>query len=156
MQLKDDEIPTAEEMVDADLGRFDIIYTERLPSRKPTIAPALDEPLPQVYFDSQDPKKITRTKALNRDVPSERTIFNTYEPSVFTDLNLRPVKKFEPITFEEIDNDNNNKITLTELKSYLSKRGYDNDTIDELFSTYDVDNNKSISRAEFTYLKLML
>ena len=134
MQLKDDEVPTAEEMVLADLGIFDEDY----------------------YFDSQDTKKTKRTSALNRDVPSERTMFNEYKPSVFTDLNLRPVKAFEPITFEEIDNDNNNKITLTEMKSYLSKRGYDNDTIDELFNTYDVDKNGNISRSEFTNLKLML
>ena len=155
MQLADDEIPTAEEMVDADLGRFDVIYTERLPSRKPTIVP-LDEPLPQVYFDSEDTKKIKRTKALNRDVPSERTIFNKYEPSVFTDLNLRPVKKFEPITFENIDSDKNNKISKKELSNYLLKRGYDEDTIRDLFETYDTDNDGNITRSEFTNLKLML
>jgi hypothetical protein len=132
MKLKDDEIPTGEEIVDSDLGRFDF------------------------YFDSQDPKKIKRTSALNKDAPSERTIFNEYTPSVFTDLNLRPVKKFEPITFEEIDSDKNQKISKKELSNYLLNRGYDENTIRVLFETYDTDADGNITRAEFTNLKLLL
>ena len=108
-----------------------------------------------IYFDSLDPEK-ENTNALNKDSPSERTIFNEYTPSVFTDLNLRPAKKFEPITFEQIDSDKNNKISLKELNDFLSKKGFDEATIKDLFETYDVDNNKSISRAEFNQLKQML
>ena len=142
MKLKDDEVPTAEEMVLADLGMF---YDDDE-----------DDDDEDYYFDSEDPKKIKRTSALNLDTPSERKIFNEYIPSVFTDLNMRPVKKFEPITFEEIDGDKNQKITLTELKSYLSRRGYDNDTINELFNTYDVDSDGNITRTEFNNLKSLL
>lgn len=108
-----------------------------------------------IYFDSLDPDK-ENTNALNKDSPNERTIFNEYIPSVFTDLNLRPVKKFEPITFEEIDSDKNNKISLKELNDYLSKRGYDQGTIKDLFETFDTDNNGSISRREFIDLRQMV
>jgi len=133
MKMKNQYIPTPEELVDSDLGNF--------------------EPL---YFDSQDPKKIKRTFALNKDVPYERTIFNKYTPSVFTDLNLRPVKKFEPMTFEEIDSDKNEKISLKELSNYLLSKNYDEDTIKDLFETYDTNNDGFITRTEFTNLKLMV
>jgi len=108
-----------------------------------------------IYFDSLDPKK-ENTNALNKDSPSERTIFNEYTPSVFTDLNLRPAKKFEPITFEAIDSDKNNKISLKELNDYLSKRGYDEATIKDLFESFDFNNDGSISRSEFVDLKTRL
>ena len=108
-----------------------------------------------IYFDSLDTKK-KNTIALNKDVPSERTIFNEYIPSVFTDINIKPAKKFKPMTFEEVDSDKNDKISLKELNDYLSKRGYDEQTIKNLFETYDTDNNGNISRTEFTDLKQMV
>lgn len=143
--ISPDEI-TPEEYVLCDMGLF---YDE-------DECEVDDTPPSPVYFSADDPEKTKRTAALTRDVPSERTIFNIYEPSVFTDLNLRPVKPFEPITFEEIDSDNNNKITKKELSSYLSKRGYDDDTITQLFDTYDINKDGSITRNEFTDLKRML
>jgi len=145
MKLKEDEVPTAEEMVLADLGIF-----EPLP---PVLG--IFEPLPPVYFDSADPKK-KNTNALTREDPTEREIFNKYIPSVFTDINMKPAKKFDPINFGDIDTDGNDKITLKELKSYLSVRNYDDNTIEELFKTYDTDNDNGISRAEFTDLRLMV
>ena len=135
MNLKNEYVPTAEEMVLSDMGIF--------------------EPLPPVYFDSLDPKK-RNTNALTRDNPTERKIFNEYIPSVFTDINMKPPKSFDPITFDDIDDDGNNKITFEELKSYLLKRNYDENTIEDLFKTYDIDDNGSISRTEFNNLKLMV
>lgn len=135
MNLKNEDVPTAEEMVLSDMGIF--------------------EPLPSVYFDSLDPKK-QNTNALTRDNPTERKMFNEYIPSVFTDINMKPPKPFDPITFDDIDDDGNNKITFEELKSYLLKRNYDENTIEDLFKTYDIDNDGSISRTEFNNLKLMV
>ncbi len=183
-ETMDEVFIDAEDYVDSDMGNFgslnmDFILIEKekkdisVPTLKPTITKftaskalvpyfGLREETPEpvlksqpIYFDNLDPKK-KNTNALNKDSPNERSIFNEYIPSVFTDINLRPVKKFEPMTFEEIDGDKNNKITLTELKSYLSKRGYDQGTIKDLFETYDVDNNGSISRSEFIDLRQMV
>jgi len=168
MNLKNEDVPTAEEMVLSDLGLFeplppvDLTNKNFVPSK--AIVPYFGlreealEPVSKkqpIYFDSLDPKK-KNTNTLNKDSPSDRTIFNEYVPSVFTDLNLRPVKKFEPITFEEIDGDKNNKISLKELNDYLSKRGYDQETIKDLFETFDTDNNDSISRREFIDLRQMV
>jgi Ca2+-binding EF-hand superfamily protein len=69
---------------------------------------------------------------------------------------MKPPKPFDPITFDDIDDDGNNKITFEELKSYLLKRNYDENTIEDLFKTYDIDNDGSISRAEFNNLKLIV
>jgi len=174
----------AEDLVDSDLGNFgslnmDFILVEKekksinVPTTKPTITKFIpskalvpyigigrqdERPVfksQPIYFDSLDIEK-KNTIALNKDVPSERTIFNEYMPSVFTDINLKPAKKFKPMTFEEIDSDKNDKISLKELNDYLSKRGYDEQTIKNLFETYDTDNNGNISRTEFTDLKQMV
>ena len=168
MKLKTDEVPTGEEMVLSDLGIFtplppvDLTNKNFVPSKAlvPYVGLRTETPEPvfksqPIYFDSLDPKK-KNTTALNKDVPSERTIFNEYMPSVFTDINIKPAKKFEPMTFEEIDEDKNDKISLKELNDYLSKRGYDEGTIKDLFETYDTNNDGGISRAEFTDLKQMV
>jgi len=135
MNLKNEYVPTAEEMVLSDMGIF--------------------EPLPPIYFDSLDSKK-QNTNALTRQDPTETLIFNEYIPSVFNDINIKPAKPFDPITFDDVDDDGNNKITFEELKSYLLQRNYDETTIKNLYETYDTDNDGSLSRAEFTNLKLML
>ena len=168
MKLKTDEVPTGEEMVLSDLGLFEPLPPVNLtnknfvPSKALVPYVGLREETPEpvfksqpIYFDSLDTKK-KNTIALNKDVPSERTIFNEYMPSVFTDINIKPAKKFEPITFEQIDGDKNDKISLKELNDFLSKRGYDEQTIKNLFETYDTDNDGNISRIEFTDLKQMV
>ena len=60
------------------------------------------------------------------------------------------------MSFEEVDSDKNDKISLKELNDYLSKRGYDEGTIKDLFATYDTNNDGTISRSEFTDLKQMV
>lgn len=154
-ELAKEVVIEAQDYVLSDLGIFDSTDFILVDKKKADFSVPTRKPTSVVYFDSLDPLK-KNTHALNLETPSERPIFNEYVPSVFTDLNLRPAKKFQPMTFEDVDGDKNDKISLKELNDYLSKRGYDDATIKDLFETYDVDNNKSISRAEFTDLKRMV
>jgi len=82
----------------------------------------------------------------------ENNIFNEYVPSVFNDLNARPSKPFKPTSYSDLDTNNDGKISFNEFKRYFNKLDYDDDTIQKLFNTYDIDDNNSIDKQEFNQL----
>ncbi len=129
MQTKNEDVIKADEYVDSDLGEFSRID----------------------YNPDEDPKK-QNTIALNGDNPLERKIFNEYIPSVFNDLNLKRAKPFEPMNFDYLDEDGDNKISFEEFKKHFKKRGYDDVTLKKMFNEYDIDNNNNLSRSEFNIL----
>ncbi len=125
-----------EDLVDSDLGNF---YFDDLGN----------------YNDEDDPKK-QRTTGLTMKDPTDIKIFNEYVPSVFNDLNYKQPKPFRPITFESIDGDKNNKISFTEFKRYFKNIGYDDEDIESLFNTYDVDDDGGLDKKEFNKLIAVL
>ena len=103
------------------------------------------------YNVFEDPKQ-QNTKVILGDIPSERGIFNEYISSVYNDLELRPPKPFKPMSFNTLDFDGNGKISFDEFKKYFSKLNYDEETIKQLFETYDYDGDKNMDRQEFNDL----
>jgi len=133
MATKEEDVITAEDYVMSDLGIFDGFKRRD-------------------YSSDKDPRK-ENTNALNGDDPIERKLFNQYVPSVYNDLALRPAKPFKPnITFDDADSDKSGKISFNEFKRYLTKLNYDENTIKELFNTFDNDGDKNIDRQEFNKL----
>lgn len=162
MELKPDDIPTAEEYVLSDLGVFDDFESNRV-GRELVLRPTTE--LVALSFRKKKEKDLSRkdynpltdpkqknTIGIIRDIPTERKIFNEYIPSVYNDLELKPPKPFKPINFNILDSDKNNKISFDEFKKYFTKLNYDEDIIKDLFNTYDIDGDKNIDREEFDKL----
>tara|TARA_Y100000004_G_scaffold48819_1_gene53758 strand:- start:3676 stop:5094 length:1419 start_codon:yes stop_codon:yes gene_type:complete len=147
---------SGEDYVDSDLGRFDDITLRSkdlviVPSKEVATIPRKDVmvlPMRNIYTG----EIIKYTLGEQENVNFENS-FPKYTPSVFSDLNLRAQKPFEPDYFEQIDSDKNNEIDYKELFNYLKNRGYSKQDIDELFYTFDFNNDGKISRREFYKLK---
>jgi len=137
INTKDEDIIKPEEYVLSDLGIFDIDFKRK------------------DYNPFTDPKQ-QNTIALLGDVPTERGIFNEYVKSTYNDLELRPPKPFRPMNFSVLDVNRDNNISFDEFKRYFTKLNYDDETITNLFKTYDVDESNSIDKQEFDKLVLSL
>jgi len=159
LDIKSGEPDSGEDYVDSDLGRFDDItlFSKDLvivPSKEVATIPRKDImilPMRNIYTG----EIMNLNMGQEEDVKFENA-FNKYTPSVFNDLNLKAPKPFEPDYFEEIDRDKNNEISYKELFNYLNSKGYSKQDIDELFSTFDINNDGKISRREFYKLKQSL
>jgi len=159
MQQKEEDVISAEDYVLSDLGIFDGFQSKRL-GKQMTISfrkkPVLERvEIPKFerkeYNPRNDPKH-KDTIALLGDIPAERGIFNEFVDSVYNDLELRPPKPFKPMNFSVLDVNNDNNISFDEFKRYFTKLNYDDETITNLFKTYDVDESNSIDRQEFNKL----
>jgi len=56
------------------------------------------------------------------------------------------------MNFSVLDVNRDNNISFDEFKRYFTKLNYDDETITNLFKTYDVDESNSIDRHEFNKL----
>ena len=159
LDIKSGEPISPEDWVDSDLGIFDYATLRSkdlviVPSKEVAVIPRKDVmilPMRNIYTG----EIMNLNMGQEEDVKFENA-FNKYTPSVFNDLNLKAPKPFEPDYFEEIDRDKNNEIDYRELFNYLNSKGYSKQDIDELFSTFDINNDGKISRREFYKLKQSL
>jgi len=140
MTTKEEDRITPEEYVLSDLGIFDEF--EEFRSAKKDV----------FVYDPYKDEKNKNTQALLGADTRENNIFNEYVPSVFNDLNMKPSKPFKPTSYSDLDVNNDGKISFNEFKRYFNKLDYDDDTIQKLFNTYDVDKNNSIDKQEFNQL----
>ena len=159
MQQNEEDVISAEDYVLSDLGIFDGFESKRVgkqmtvSSRKKPVIERIEIPKfeRKEYFPRNDPKH-KDTIAILGDIPTERGIFNEFVDSVYNDLELRPPKPFQPMNFNVLDSDKSGKISFDEFKRYFTKLNYDDETITNLFKTYDVDGDKNIDRQEFDKL----
>jgi len=79
-------------------------------------------------------------------------LFNDIPDSVFNNLNSIESQPFNPVSlniFDEIDVNNDSRITLPEYDNYYKKRGVPPSAIRTTFKSLDINNDKVLTRDEF-------
>lgn len=92
------------------------------------------------------------TEGLYAGYNERNDLFSDVPKTVFTTLNAMEQQPFSPIrlsVFNEIDTNQDSKITLKEYEKYYRNKGVSTDTIKTTFDALDKNNDKVLTREEF-------
>ncbi len=100
---------------------------------------------------SPSPSKYS-TEGIYAGYNERNNLFSDVPKTVFTTLNAVKPTPFNPVrlnVFDEIDTNQDNKITLKEYDNYYKNRGVPGDVIKTTFDSLDINDDKVLTRSEF-------
>lgn len=100
---------------------------------------------------SPSPSKYS-TEGIYTGYNERNDLFSDVPKTVFTTLNAMEQQPFNPVrlnVFDEIDTNQDNKITLKEYDNYYKNRGVPQAVIKSTFDSLDINDDKVLTRSEF-------